>query len=62
MTPLLYAASIDYGDTAVVESLLAAGADRNVKDKNGRTALELARAYQHTAIANVLAGKAQARK
>ena len=62
MTPLLYAASIDYGDTAVVESLLAAGADRNVKDKQGRTALELARAYQHTAIANVLAGKAQARK
>lgn len=57
MTPLLYAASIDYGDTAVVEALLAAGADPKAKDEKGRTALDLARAYRHAAIATVLAGK-----
>ncbi len=57
MTPLLYAASIDYGDTAMVEALLAAGADRNAKDERGRTARELAEAYGHTSIAKALSGK-----
>jgi ankyrin repeat protein len=57
MTPLLYAASIDYGDTAVVEALLAGGADPNAKDEEGRTALELAKAYQHTAITKVLSDR-----
>ncbi|MBX9584535.1 MAG: ankyrin repeat domain-containing protein [Gemmataceae bacterium] len=57
MTPLLYAASIDYGDTATVQALLAAGADRDAKDERGRTARELAEAYGHTSIAKVLGGK-----
>ena len=57
MSPLLYAASVDGGDTAVVEVLLAAGADRTAKDANGRTALELAESYRHAPIVAVLAGK-----
>ena len=57
MTPLLYAASIDFGDTAVVEKLLAAGADIGVKNETGRTALDLARAYKHPSIARLLEGK-----
>jgi N-acyl-D-amino-acid deacylase len=56
MTPLLYAASIDFGDTAAVDALLAAGADVTAKNKGGLSALELARKYGHTAIAERLAG------
>jgi ankyrin repeat protein len=56
MTPLLYAASIDFGDTAAVDALLTAGADVTAKNKGGQTALELARKYGHTAIAERLAG------
>jgi N-acyl-D-amino-acid deacylase len=55
MTPLLYAASIDFGDTAAIDALLAAGADVTAKNKGGQTALELARKYGHTAIAERLA-------
>jgi ankyrin repeat protein len=58
MTPLLYAASIDYGDTAVLEQLLAAGADVSLKNKEGLTALELARNYRHQRIADLLSKKA----
>src|SRR5439155_24328319 len=56
MTPLLYAASVDFGDTAAVDALLAAGADVVAKNKGGQTALELARKYGHAAIAERLAG------
>jgi ankyrin repeat protein len=34
--------------------LLAAGADRNIRNDEGRTALEQARRYKHTALANAL--------
>ena len=57
MTPLLYAASIDYGDTEVMEKLIAAGADVKIKNQAGLTALELARKYQHRAIEGLLAEK-----
>jgi ankyrin repeat protein len=57
MTPLLYAASIDYGDTAVIEKLIAGGADLKAKNKQGQTALDLANNYRHQALANLLAGK-----
>lgn len=36
-TPLLYAATIDFGDADTAALLLAAGADPNVKDKDGKT-------------------------
>ena len=42
MTPLMYAASIDYGDSAMVDLLLKSGAREKPK------ALELAKKYDHT--------------
>jgi ankyrin repeat protein len=54
MTPLLYAASIDYGDTKTINALLEAGADINARSRDGATALGLARKYGHTQIAKAL--------
>ena len=48
MTPLLYAASIDFGDSAMVDLLLKSGAQAGARTKEGLTALDLARKYQHT--------------
>jgi len=48
MTPLLYAASIDFGSPAMIDMLLKAGARTDMKTKEGKTALELARQYKHT--------------
>jgi N-acyl-D-amino-acid deacylase len=61
MTPLLYATSIYFGETAVLDRLIAAGADLKATNKQGQTAADLARAYNHTAMASRLAGKAAAR-
>lgn len=61
MTPLLYAVSIDFGDTTVLDQLLAAGADASVKNAQGATALELARKYGHQKMAARLAEKAASR-
>jgi ankyrin repeat protein len=47
MTPLLYAASIDFGDSAMIDLLLKSGARANARTKEGLTALDLARKYQH---------------
>ena len=47
--PLLYAASIDFGDAAMVDLLLKnGGADRRARNKDGLTALDLARKYNHS--------------
>jgi ankyrin repeat protein len=54
MTPLLWAASSDFGDTAMVELLLKSGAKADAKNRDGRTALELARAYRHDYLVPVL--------
>ncbi|HET9833694.1 MAG TPA: ankyrin repeat domain-containing protein [Vicinamibacterales bacterium] len=48
MTPLLYAASIDFGSPAMIDMLLKAGARTDMTTKQGKTALELARQYKHT--------------
>ena len=45
-TPLMYAATIDFGDTAVLAQLLKAGADRTIRNDEGRTPLEQARYYK----------------
>ena len=55
MTPLLYAASIDFGDAAMVDLLLKSGARRSARTKEGLTALELARKYNHTHLLASLA-------
>ena len=45
MTPLLYAASIDFGDSAMVNLLIKAGANTKARTKENLTALDLARKY-----------------
>jgi ankyrin repeat protein len=49
-TPLMYAATIDFGDTAVLQALLKAGADASIRNADGRTAGEQARYYGHRRI------------
>jgi ankyrin repeat protein len=48
MTPLLWAANIDFGDTAMIELLLESGARTDARSKDGLTPLELARRHGHT--------------
>ncbi len=55
-TPLMYAATIDYGDSSTVTELLKAGADPNLRDKKGETALAHARDYPYISAALQQAG------
>ena len=48
MTALQYAASVDYGDSSVLDLLVKHGARRDSKTKEGLTALDRARAFRHT--------------
>jgi ankyrin repeat protein len=56
MTPLLYAASIDFGDSAMIDLLLQSGARTSARTKEGLTALDLARKYNHTHLLASLEG------
>jgi ankyrin repeat protein len=58
MTALLYAASIDFGDSSMLDLLLKAGANPNARTPQGLTALDLARKYHNT---HLLASLAQTR-
>ena len=49
-TPLMYAATIDFGDTEVLKALLKAGADPKIRNDQGRSALEQARFYRHSLL------------
>jgi len=53
-TPLMYAATIDQGNTATLRALLEAGADTSIRNPEGRTALEQARFLKHTALESEL--------
>jgi ankyrin repeat protein len=55
MTPLLYAASIDFGDSAMIDLLVKSGARLDVRTKAGLTPLDLARQYKHTHLIASLA-------
>jgi ankyrin repeat protein len=55
MTPLLYAASVDFGDSAMIDLLLKSGARPDARTKEGLTAADLARKYQHTHLSASLA-------
>jgi ankyrin repeat protein len=61
MTPLLYAASIDFGDSAMIDLLLHSGAQPGARTKEGLTALDLARKYQHIHLLASLEGPRAAR-
>jgi ankyrin repeat protein len=54
MTPLLYGASIDCGDSEVIDLLLKSGARVSASTREGLTALDLARKYNHTSLVPVL--------
>ena len=56
MTPLLYAASIDFGDSKMIDLLLNSGARADARNKDGLTALDLARKYKHTHLLASLEG------
>lgn len=51
MTPLLHAASTDFGDSSMVELLLKMGANPAARTKEGLTAQDLARKYGHAYLA-----------
>jgi ankyrin repeat protein len=59
MTPLLYAASADYGDAAMVDLLLKMGANPAARTKEGLTAQDLARKYGHSYLAGLLTAAAR---
>ena len=46
-TPLMYAATIDFGEVDALQELLKAGADRRIRNYDGQTALDQARRYKH---------------
>ena len=53
-TPLMYAATVDEGDTDTLRALLAAGADRGIRNDEGRTPLQQARRYKHAELVDAL--------
>lgn len=61
MTPLLYAASIDFGDSSMIDLLLKSGARTDLRTKDAKTALDLARQYKHTHLLASLEGPRAAR-
>jgi len=58
-TPLLYAATIDFGDSETATVLLRAGADPNIKDKKGESALMQSRDYPYITTTLEQAGAKQ---
>jgi len=52
LPPLLRAAL--YGKSEALKVLIEFGADKNIKDSQGRTALELAQKYNHPKIVEIL--------
>jgi ankyrin repeat protein len=56
MTPLLWAANIDFGDSAMVGLLIRSGAKADARNKDGLTALELARKFGHANLIPALEG------
>ena len=50
--PLIRAAL--YGKSEALQTLIDCGADKNIKDQQGRTALELAKKYNHPRIVEIL--------
>lgn len=50
--PLLRA--VVYGKSEALKALLEVGADRNARDCYGRTALDLAKKYNHSKIVEIL--------
>jgi ankyrin repeat protein len=58
-TPLMYAATIDFGDITVLKELLRAGGNPSIRNADGRTAREQARFFGHARLEAALTGSAQ---
>ena len=43
-----------YGKSKALQAMIEGGADKNIKDNQGRTALELAKKYNHPEIVEIL--------
>jgi ankyrin repeat protein len=56
MTPLLWASAIDFGDSEMIDLLLAAGARTDARNKDGLSPAELARAHGNRELAAALQG------
>jgi ankyrin repeat protein len=54
MTPLLWAAAIDFGDDQMIRLLLEAGARGDATNKDGLTPAQLARAHRNPELASAL--------
>lgn len=53
-TPLMYSATIDFGDTATLRALLKGGANPAIRNSEGRTAIEQARQLGHVDLESLL--------
>jgi ankyrin repeat protein len=53
-TPLMYGATLDVGNSDTLKALLDAGADRRIRNDEGRTPLEQARRLKHARAVDVL--------
>lgn len=58
-TALMYAATVDVGDTRLVSALLQAGADSRIRNAAGRTALQQAVFLEHDSLARTLRERRQ---
>jgi ankyrin repeat protein len=56
-TPLMYAATLDFGETRTLRALLKAGADPKIANHDGRDARQQAEFLKHTQVLSVLNGK-----
>ena len=54
MTPLLWAAAIDFGDSEMIALLLGSGARTDARNKDGLTPAELARAHGNVELAQAI--------
>ena len=50
----MYAATIDFGDTAVLQAILKAGGDPTIRNEDGRNAIEQAHHFGHVNLEAVL--------
>jgi ankyrin repeat protein len=53
-TPLMYAATIDFGDDDVLKALLKAGADKSIPNDENRTPVAQAKYYKHSRLEQAL--------
>jgi ankyrin repeat protein len=53
-TPLMYAATVDEGDTNTLRALIAAGANPALKNDDGRTPIQQAKKFGHSEIVRAL--------